>query len=126
LLTFPSPQVCALINLAIIPFTDGWAPFEALMTVGPSIFLSNAMVAFLLNVAAVFLIGVGSGLVLTLAGVFKVISIASVYEAHVHRSNCFAAGYSLDYGFGADLLAHHHTDADFRFVYNRLCLHCAS
>lgn len=33
--------------------------------------LSNAGVAFLLNVAAVFLVGVGSGLVLTLAGVLK-------------------------------------------------------
>ena len=32
----------------------------------------NAAVAFLLNVAAVFLVGAGSGLVLTLAGVFKV------------------------------------------------------
>lgn len=34
--------------------------------------LSNAAVAFGLNVAAVFLIGVAGGLVLTLAGVFKV------------------------------------------------------
>ena len=34
--------------------------------------LSNAAVAFGLNVAAVFLIGAAGGLVLTLAGVFKV------------------------------------------------------
>jgi hypothetical protein len=34
--------------------------------------VNNAAVAFLLNVAAVFLVGAGSGLVLTLAGVFKV------------------------------------------------------
>ena len=33
--------------------------------------LSNAVVAFLLNIAAVFLVSAGSGLVLTLAGVFK-------------------------------------------------------
>lgn len=33
--------------------------------------LSNAAIAFLLNIAAVFLVGAGSGLVLTLAGVFK-------------------------------------------------------
>lgn len=33
--------------------------------------MSNALVAFLLNVAAVFLVSAGSGLVLTLAGVFK-------------------------------------------------------
>ena len=37
----------------------------------PLILLSNAVVAFLLNIAAVFLVGAGSGLVLTLAGVFK-------------------------------------------------------
>lgn len=37
----------------------------------PLIFLSNAAVAFMLNIAAVFLVGAGSGLVLTLAGVFK-------------------------------------------------------
>lgn len=36
--------------------------------------LSNAGVAFGLNVAAVFLIGAAGGLVLTLAGVFKVIT----------------------------------------------------
>lgn len=37
----------------------------------PLILISNAAIAFLLNVAAVFLVGAGSGLVLTLAGVFK-------------------------------------------------------
>ncbi|KAF8220930.1 TPT-domain-containing protein [Tricholoma matsutake] len=63
--------VCALINLAILPFTDGLAPFYALRDIGPLVLISNAAVAFLLNVAAVFLVGVGSGLVLTLAGVFK-------------------------------------------------------
>ncbi|KAG6836214.1 hypothetical protein H0H93_010279 [Arthromyces matolae] len=63
--------VCAGINLLLIPFTEGLAPFRELPTLGPFILLSNALVAFLLNVAAVFLVGVGSGLVLTLAGVFK-------------------------------------------------------
>jgi hypothetical protein len=37
----------------------------------PFLLLTNALLAFLLNIAAVFLVGVGSGLVLTLAGVFK-------------------------------------------------------
>lgn len=63
--------VCALINLAVIPFTEGLAPFYDLHRIGPLILISNALVAFLLNVAAVFLVGAGSGLVLTLAGVFK-------------------------------------------------------
>ena len=83
--------VCALINLFVLPFTEGLAPFYEIMRVGyvlifchqgavlmihvmpfsPLILLSNAFIAFLLNVAAVFLVGAGSGLVLTLAGVFK-------------------------------------------------------
>lgn len=64
--------VCAAVNLLVIPFTEGWEPFEALSTISPWILLSNAGIAFCLNIAAVFLIGAGSGLVLTLAGVFKV------------------------------------------------------
>ena len=84
--------VCAAINLAVIPFTEGLpnffpsyialltscshvqglAPFYALPELGPFILLTNAGVAFLLNIAAVFLVGAGSGLILTLAGVFKV------------------------------------------------------
>ena len=36
------------------------------------VLVSNAAVAFFLNVAAVFLVGVASSLVLTLSGVFKV------------------------------------------------------
>ncbi|KAK0193000.1 triose-phosphate transporter family-domain-containing protein [Armillaria mellea] len=57
--------VCALINLVAIPHST------ELARIGPLILLSNALIAFLLNVAAVFLVGVGSGLILTLAGVFK-------------------------------------------------------
>ena len=73
--------VCALINSHVLPFTEGLAPFYELGRVGPWILISNASVAFLLNVAAVFLVGAGSGLVLTLAGVFKV-SRASCYHLH--------------------------------------------
>ncbi|KAF8999427.1 hypothetical protein BDQ17DRAFT_1500333 [Cyathus striatus] len=64
--------VCAGINLLFIPFTEGMAPIYELPRLGAAILLSNAAVAFFLNAAAVFLVGVGSGLVLTLAGVFKV------------------------------------------------------
>ncbi|PPQ86620.1 hypothetical protein CVT25_006804 [Psilocybe cyanescens] len=63
--------VCAIINLFFIPFTEGLAPFYELQKLGIFVLVSNASVAFLLNVAAVFLVGVGSGLILTLAGVFK-------------------------------------------------------
>ncbi|KAF9239860.1 TPT-domain-containing protein [Melanogaster broomeanus] len=65
--------VCAAINLLVLPFTEGLEPFYAIGAgkIGWGVLLSNAAVAFLLNVAAVFLVGAGSGLVLTLAGVFK-------------------------------------------------------
>ncbi|KAF8524365.1 TPT-domain-containing protein [Hysterangium stoloniferum] len=63
--------VCAFLNLLLLPFTEGLAPFYNALELGPMILLSNAAVAFLLNVAAVFLVGAGSGLILTLAGVFK-------------------------------------------------------
>ncbi|EJU02434.1 hypothetical protein DACRYDRAFT_22070 [Dacryopinax primogenitus] len=63
--------VCASINALVIPFTEGLAPFRALYQLGPLVLITNAMVAFSLNVAAVFLISAGGGLVLTLAGVFK-------------------------------------------------------
>ncbi|KAG2128736.1 triose-phosphate transporter family-domain-containing protein [Suillus clintonianus] len=113
--------VCALINLCVIPFTEGLQPFyvvwgsiigsyshamsavsgsaasamsnaasnatvsivggsgELFAVIGeevaphitPFLLLTNALLAFLLNIAAVFLVGAGSGLVLTLAGVLK-------------------------------------------------------
>ncbi|KAL1744887.1 triose-phosphate transporter family-domain-containing protein [Schizophyllum fasciatum] len=69
--------VCAALNLLALPFTEGMAPFLALQEVGLPILLSNAAIAFALNVAAVFLVGVGSGLILTLAGVFKDILLVS-------------------------------------------------
>lgn len=64
--------VCAAINLLLLPFAEGLEPFYNLAKLGPFVLFTNAFVAFLLNVAAVFLVGVGSGLILTLAGVFKV------------------------------------------------------
>lgn len=63
--------VCAIINACIIPFTEGWAPFLALKDLGLFVLATNAAVAFGLNVAAVFLIGAASSLILTLAGIGK-------------------------------------------------------
>ena len=64
--------VCAIINLFFLPFAEGLEPFYQLKDLGVLVLVSNAAVAFLLNVAAVFLVGVASSLVLTLSGVFKV------------------------------------------------------
>lgn len=87
--------VCAVINACIIPFTDGMAPIWNLHKVGLLVLFTNAGIAFALNVslisppqkkksltlqkqvAAVFLISVGSGLILTLAGVLKDILLIS-------------------------------------------------
>lgn len=84
--------VCAVINLAVLPFTEGLAPFYNLYKLGPAILVSNAAVAFLLNVAAVFLVGVGSGLVLTLAGVFKVRSVPVCFLIYPFRDWVRAPG----------------------------------
>ena len=72
--------VCALINLLILPFTEGLAPFREFAKMGPLVLLTNCFVAFFLNVAAVFLVGVGGGLVLTLAGVMKASDLAPVTD----------------------------------------------
>ncbi|KAG7530729.1 hypothetical protein FFLO_04837 [Filobasidium floriforme] len=69
--------ICAIINACFVPFTEGWAPFLAFPKIGFTIMGLNALNAFLLNVAAVFLIGAAGGLVLTLAGVFKDILLIS-------------------------------------------------
>jgi hypothetical protein len=92
--------VCALINVACLPFTEGLAPFYELHRVGLAVLLSNASVAFLLNVAAVFLVGVGSGLVLTLAGVFKDILLITgsvlIFGSQITSLQVF--GYSIALG----------------------------
>ena len=94
--------VCALINLAILPFTEGWAPFFELARIGPFILLSNAAIAFGLNIAAVFLVGAASGLVLTLAGVFKVCAAAT-------RRRASASTWSFGFTFISFLLTGHLT-----------------
>jgi hypothetical protein len=92
--------VCALINSLVLPFTEGLAPFYELARIGPLILISNASIAFLLNVAAVFLVGAGSGLVLTLAGVFKDILLITgsvlLFGAQITPLQVF--GYSVALG----------------------------
>jgi len=92
--------VCAIINLIFLPFTEGLEPFYELQKLGFAVLLSNASVAFFLNVAAVFLVGVGSGLVLTLAGVFKV--RLSIRFSPSFPFTSFGSGYF--YLFSFDLL----------------------
>ncbi|KZV98117.1 TPT-domain-containing protein [Exidia glandulosa HHB12029] len=94
--------VCAVLNLIVLIFTEGLDPFLALPALGPwpVILLSNALVAFGLNIAAVFLIGVGSGLVLTLAGVLKdiILITSSVLMFGEPISAIQVVGYSIALG----------------------------
>ena len=100
--------VCALINSLVLPFTEGLAPFYELARLGPLVLISNASVAFLLNVAAVFLVGAGSGLVLTLAGVFKV-SRASCHVNQPLNVCSFFSGYPVDFRLRASVWGPNHT-----------------
>jgi len=90
--------VCATLNAILIPVYEGSAPFkEALTTLGPMILLTNASVAFALNVAVVFLIGSASSLVLTLSGVLKdvLLVLGSVFLLGSTVTFIQLAGYSL-------------------------------
>ena len=103
--------VCALINSLVLPFTEGLAPFYELARIGPFILISNACVAFLLNIAAVFLVGAGSGLVLTLAGVFKV-SLADCCVLLPLTIRKFT-GHLVDYWLRAPVWSPNHSSASF-------------
>ncbi|KAK0532590.1 hypothetical protein OC835_003281 [Tilletia horrida] len=63
--------VCAAINTVLLVLREGTAPFENLYRLGAFVLITNAGVAFGLNIAMVFLIGAASSLTLTLAGLFK-------------------------------------------------------
>ncbi|TVY36176.1 putative sugar phosphate/phosphate translocator [Lachnellula occidentalis] len=73
--------VCTVMNFLVAAATEA-REFGVgdVWRVGPGVLLANAAVAFLLNVASVFLIGKTSGLVMILGGVFKniLLVVASV------------------------------------------------
>lgn len=90
--------VCAFINMFValvveMPTFD----YADLMRVGPLILVANGAVAFLLNVASLFLIGKTSSLVLTLCGVLKNIGLvfASVLIWGTVVSSLQAFGYGI-------------------------------
>ncbi|KAJ3201021.1 hypothetical protein HDU67_001657 [Dinochytrium kinnereticum] len=73
--------ICAAINAAAFVFVESSEfSMAALQGVGAPVLLINCMVAFLLNVAVVFLIGKTSSLVMCLSGVLKdiILVVASV------------------------------------------------
>ncbi|CAG7849976.1 SubName: Full=Related to triose phosphate/3-phosphoglycerate/phosphate translocator {ECO:0000313/EMBL:CCA67303.1} [Serendipita indica DSM 11827] len=89
---------CALLTISLLPITEGLAPFmNVIDQVGLFHLLANAMTAFLLNIAAVWLVGIGGGLVLTLAGVFKDILLVtgSVLIFHSDITSIQVIGYTI-------------------------------
>jgi hypothetical protein len=106
--------VCALINSLVLPFTEGLAPFYELARIGPLILISNASIAFLLNVAAVFLVGAGSGLVLTLAGVFKVSS--TNHRTHQPLTVWQLPGHLVDHRLCTSVRSPNHSSSSLRVL----------
>ncbi|PWN41291.1 TPT-domain-containing protein [Ceraceosorus guamensis] len=92
--------VCAAINTALLIFTEGLAPFLDISRLGPFVLVTNAGVAFALNIAAVFLIGAASSLTLTLAGVVKdiMLILASVFFLGSTITGLQIFGYAIALG----------------------------
>ena len=106
--------VCALINSLVLPFAEGLEPFYELARIGPFILISNACVAFLLNIAAVFLVGAGSGLVLTLAGVFKV-SLADC-PVRLPLTTRYLPGHLVDHRLRSSIWGPNHSPSSIRVL----------
>jgi hypothetical protein len=92
--------VCAAINTALLIFTEGLAPLLDISRLGPFVLITNAGVAFCLNIAAVFLIGAASSLTLTLAGVVKDIMLifASIFFLGSSITRLQVFGYAIALG----------------------------
>ncbi|PHH77980.1 hypothetical protein CDD82_3281 [Ophiocordyceps australis] len=106
--------VCAVMNLIVAMFAE--VPrfqLQHLTNVGFSLLFLNALLAFLLNVASVFLIGKTSGLVMTLTGIFKniLLIVVSILIWRTPITLLQAVGYSIAlaglvyYSVGYDQLA---------------------
>ena len=91
--------VCALINAIIIPFTEGMEPFYALHRVGILVLLSNAGMAFALNVSwrvcfSVADRGTGRRCVLDQCGVWPDLDHRRGVQGH--RTSSLAIGANAD------------------------------
>ncbi|KAM7201727.1 Triose-phosphate Transporter family domain containing protein [Naviculisporaceae sp. PSN 640] len=90
--------VCAVMNMAVALVTEAFRfDFADLGRTGYGLLLLNAVVAFMLNVAGVFLIGKTSSLVMTLTGILKniLLVIASVMIWHTSITLLQFLGYGI-------------------------------
>lgn len=93
--------VCAVMNLLVaIPSEVPHFRWEDLASVGLGMLFLNALIAFMLNVASVFLIGKTSGLVMTLTGIFKniLLIVISVIIWQTKITLLQAVGYTIALG----------------------------
>ncbi|POR36770.1 Putative sugar phosphate/phosphate translocator [Tolypocladium paradoxum] len=106
--------VCAVMNVLVaLPSEVPRFQWEDLTHVGFGMLFLNAGVAFLLNIASVFLIGKTSGLVMTLTGIFKniLLIIVSIIIWRTEITLLQGVGYSIAlagltyYSVGYDQLA---------------------
>jgi hypothetical protein len=89
---------CTVMNIIIAMFTEiPKFKMEDLAHAGYGMLLLNAMVAFMLNIASVFLIGKTSGLVMTLTGILKniLLVIISIMIWNTHISWMQTLGYAV-------------------------------
>ncbi|GJN75455.1 triose-phosphate transporter [Purpureocillium lilacinum] len=93
--------VCAVMNVIVaLPSEVPHFRWDDLASVGFGVLFLNALIAFMLNVASVFLIGKTSGLVMTLTGIFKniLLIIVSVIIWHTKITLLQAFGYTIALG----------------------------
>ncbi|KAI9149357.1 putative sugar phosphate/phosphate translocator [Paramyrothecium foliicola] len=106
--------VCTVMNIVVAIFTElPKFKLEDAAQAGYGMLLLNAMVAFMLNVASVFLIGKTSGLVMTLTGILKnillVVISVMIWNTHISWLQTLGYGVALAglvyYSLGYDQLA---------------------
>ncbi|KAH7318424.1 triose-phosphate transporter family-domain-containing protein [Stachybotrys elegans] len=93
--------VCAVMNFIVaIPTELPKFQVEDMAKAGYGMLLLNAMVAFMLNIASVFLIGKTSGLVMTLTGILKnillVVISVMIWNSNITGLQCL--GYAVALG----------------------------
>lgn len=112
--------VCGVMNTVVALFWEFPSmSMQNIYDVGIFLLISNAMVAFLLNVSVVFLIGKTSSLVLTLCGILKDILLVAcsmlIWGTQVSITQFFgysiALGGLLYYKLGADQIKQHISQA---------------
>jgi len=92
-----APQIFVLLAICSLCLDRGAFSMAAIHKVGGDVFMLNALLAFFLNLSIYFAIQVASGLIFTLAGIFKDLSIivASCFLFHYRLTALELVGYAI-------------------------------